>query len=149
MFLKYLIAGCLFLIPVGCTASNKAVPPGFMQGHLHIFSPKTVELADGNAPTVTAETYAEYPLIIFSQDGKKEIARVAADGNGNYRVALPPGDYILGRARTKQVMSMASSSLKPLCAPSCGQPRTTSILLTTVRPQLAEAFGVSRLVWLA
>jgi hypothetical protein len=95
LFLKYLIAGCLFLIPVGCTASNKAVPPGFMQGHLHIFSPKTVELADGNAPTVTAETYAEYPLIIFSQDGKKEIARVAADGNGNYRVALPPGAYIL------------------------------------------------------
>jgi hypothetical protein len=31
----------------------------------------------------------------LSQDGKKEVARVAADGNGNYRVALPPGDYVL------------------------------------------------------
>lgn len=43
------------------------------------------------------QTYAEYPLIIFSKDGKKEkeIARVTADGNGNYRVALPPGAYIL------------------------------------------------------
>src|SRR2546427_9782664 len=95
LFLKYLIAGCLFLIPVGCTASDNAVPPGFMQGHLHIVSPKPVELADGNAATVTAETYGEYPLIIFSQDGRKEIARITADGNGNYRVALPPSAYIL------------------------------------------------------
>jgi hypothetical protein len=38
----------------------------------------------------------------LSRDGKKEIARVTADGDGNYRAALPPGDYILdaqGRAR--------------------------------------------------
>jgi hypothetical protein len=90
LFLKYLIAGCFFLIPVGCTASNNAVPPGFVQGHLNIVSPKPVELADGNALAVTAETYTEYPLIIFSQDGKKEIAWVTADENGNYRVALPP-----------------------------------------------------------
>ena len=27
--------------------------------------------------------------------GEKEIARVTADGDGNYRAALPPGDYIL------------------------------------------------------
>jgi hypothetical protein len=43
----------------------------------------------------TAENYAEHPLIILSQDGKKEIARVTADENGNYRVSLPPGDYVL------------------------------------------------------
>ena len=101
MFLKYLIVGCLFLRPVGCIASDN-VRPGFMEGHLHIVSRKTVELADGNAPTVTAETYSEYPLIIVSRDGRKEIARVTADGNGKYRAALPPGAYILdvqGRAR--------------------------------------------------
>jgi hypothetical protein len=102
LFLTYLVAGWLFLTPVYSTASHKAAPPGFLQGHLHIVSPKTVELADGNAPAVTAETYAEYPLIIFSQEGKKEIARLRADANGNYRVRLPPGVYILdveGRAR--------------------------------------------------
>ena len=27
--------------------------------------------------------------------GEKEIARVTADENGNYRVALPPGNYVL------------------------------------------------------
>ena len=46
-------------------------------------------------PAVAPETYAGYPLIILSQDGKKEIARVTADESGKYRVALPPGTYIL------------------------------------------------------
>jgi len=147
-FPNYLSVGCLFLILVG-SAVIDAAPAGFVEEYLKIVSLKEVELADASPSKGTAQNYAEYPLIVSSQDGKKEITRVTVDGNGNYRVALPPGDYILGRARTKQVMSMASSSLKPLCAPSCGQPRTTSILLTTVRPQLAEAFGVSRLVWLA
>jgi hypothetical protein len=102
LFLKYLIAGCVFLILVDRSAANDAVPPGFVEGHLHIVSLKEVELADGNVEKVTAENYAEYPLIILRQDGQKEIARVAADRDGNYRVALPPGDYILdiqGRGR--------------------------------------------------
>jgi hypothetical protein len=52
---------------------------------------------EGHSVRTVHQTYAEYPLIIFSKDGKKEkeIARVTADGNGNYRVALPPGAYIL------------------------------------------------------
>jgi hypothetical protein len=31
----------------------------------------------------------------LSQDGKKEIAHVTADENGKYRVAVPPGSYVL------------------------------------------------------
>jgi hypothetical protein len=104
-FLKHVIAGCIFLI-LAEAASINAAPPGFIEGHLKIFSLKEVELAGENSPTVTpkayAETYAEYPLIILSQGEKKEIARVTADGKGNFRTALPPGDYVLdvqGRAR--------------------------------------------------
>ena len=60
--LKYLlIAGCIFLIQVSYAASSNALPPGFMEGHLKIISPKEVELADGDTPAVTSETYAEYP----------------------------------------------------------------------------------------
>jgi hypothetical protein len=92
--LKDLIFACVFLLLAG-NASIDAAPPGFLEGHLKIVSPKEVELADGTSPVITAENYAEYPLIILSQDGKKEIARVTADGNGNYRTALPPGDYVL------------------------------------------------------
>jgi hypothetical protein len=102
VFLKNLIVGCIFLVLAGSAAWSDALPSGIMEGHLKILSPKAFDLGDENAATVTAENYADYPLIILSQEGKKEIARVTADENGNYRVALPPGDYILdvqGRAR--------------------------------------------------
>ncbi len=91
LFLKCVIAVCVFSVVTGMATE----PPGFVEGHLKILSPKEVELADGNAPAITAENYARYPLIILSQGEKKEIARVTADGNGNYRTALPPGDYVL------------------------------------------------------
>jgi hypothetical protein len=98
--LKYLISACVFLLLAG-TASIDAAPPGFVEGHLKVISPKEVELADETPRKGTEENYAAYPLIILSQDDKKEIARVTADGNGNYHVALPPGNYVLdvqGRA---------------------------------------------------
>src|SRR4029453_12427134 len=50
---------------------------------------------NGTPASITAESYAEYPLIILSKDGKNEVARVTADKNGNYRAALPPDDYVL------------------------------------------------------
>jgi hypothetical protein len=92
--LTHLISACMFLLLSGGESIDGA-PLGFMEGHLKIISPREVELADGKAPVITAENYAEYPLIILSQDGKKEIARITADENGNYRLALPPGNYIL------------------------------------------------------
>jgi hypothetical protein len=107
-FPQYLVPACISLLLVG-TASIDAVPTGFVEGHLKIISHKEVELADQTPSKITAENYADYPLIILSQDGKKEIARVKADENGKYRVALPAGDYILdvqgrqpkGRVRAK------------------------------------------------
>ncbi len=116
-FLKYLTAGCISSI-VAATASINAAAPGFVEGHLKIVSPKEVELADGSPPATSAGNYAEYPLIIRSRDGQKEITRITADRNGNYRVPLPPGDYILdvegrqpkGRVRAKpQRFTVASN----------------------------------------
>jgi len=101
-FLENLIAGCIFVVLIGGTVASDALQPGFVEGHLKIISPTPVELADGNTPAATAETYSEYPLIILDREEKKEITRVTADRNGNYRVTLPPGDYVLdveGRAR--------------------------------------------------
>src|SRR5215831_1583855 len=83
-------ATCIFLILAG-SASSKAEPQGFMEGHLKIVVISPVEADNIPRP----ESYAEYPLIILSQDGKREIARLTADKSGNYRVALPPGTYIL------------------------------------------------------
>src|SRR6266508_1367018 len=92
--LKYLISAYVFLLFAG-SASIDAAPPGFVEGHLKFVSPKEVELADGRPPVITGENYAEYPLIILRQNGKKEVARITADRNGNYHTALPPCDYVL------------------------------------------------------
>ena len=72
----------------------KAATPGFLEGRVKIISPKEVELAV-ETPSKMAHNYPEYPLVVLSRDGKKQVARVTADENGNYRVALPPGDYVL------------------------------------------------------
>jgi hypothetical protein len=94
---------CTLLVLTGGSPSSQAEPPGLMKGHLKILSRPEVNLAEEGADskTVTAEMYAEYPLIILSENGAKEIARVTADRQGNYWVELPPGAYILdalGRA---------------------------------------------------
>jgi len=94
MRLEYLIAACVFLISVGCLASDNAAP-GFLEGSLKILASKDVELAGESPSKFAGGNYAEYPLIILSQDGKKEIARVTTGETGKFRVALPPGDYIL------------------------------------------------------
>ena len=105
MRFKYLILGCLFLLPICCLASDNAAL-GFLEGRLRILAYKDVELAEGNPPKCSGGNYDEYPLIVLSQDGKKQIARITADENGNYRIALAPGDYILdveGRPPTGHV----------------------------------------------
>jgi hypothetical protein len=92
---NYLMAGCSFLILIGCIRAGNAAAPGFLEGHLKIVSPKEVELAEAGPSKGAAANYADYPLIILSKAGQKEVARVTADKDGSYRVALPPGDYIL------------------------------------------------------
>ena len=94
-FFKYLASTfVIFLLAV--SASSKAASQGFMKGHLKIIFGMAVGPSDEMPrPEVKPQSYAEYPLIILSQKEKKEIARVTADENGNYRVALPPGNYVL------------------------------------------------------
>jgi len=91
---KSMAVACIFLM-LASTASIKAAPQGFIEGHLKVVVIRPVEPDNMLQPTVAPETYAEYPLIILSQDGKREIARLTADKSGNYRVALPPGAYTL------------------------------------------------------
>jgi len=95
MLVKNLIIGCIFLVLAGGATSSDALPPGVMEGHLKILSRKPVDIGDENAATVTTANYADYPLLILSGDGQKEITRITADTNGNYRAVLPPGDYVL------------------------------------------------------
>ncbi len=94
MRFKYLILRSLFLLPICSLASDNAAL-GFLEGRLRILAFKDVELAEENQPKFSDGNYTDYPLVILSRDGKNEIARITADENGNYRVALPAGDYLL------------------------------------------------------
>ena len=86
VFVSLLIVGATFL---------EAATSGFLEGHLKIVSLKEVELADGTPSQMRAGSYADYPLVVLGRDQKTEVANVTPDGNGNYRIGLPPGDYVL------------------------------------------------------
>jgi hypothetical protein len=95
MSLKHL-AFALGVFLIACSASLKAAEQGFLEGHLKIiFGMAAQQSDDMPRPAIAPESYAQYPLIVLSQEEKKEIARVAADETGNYQVVLPPGNYVL------------------------------------------------------
>ena len=65
---------------------------------MKIFAGRPVERDDEETLYLTGENqsdYSLYPLIILSRGERKQVARVTADKSGNYRIGLPPGDYIL------------------------------------------------------
>jgi len=99
MSLKCIVPGLILSLALIAIAADNN---GFLVGHLRILSLKEVERADESPSKPFAKNYSDYPLIVLSQDGKKEITRITADGEGNYRVELPAGVYILdvqGRGR--------------------------------------------------
>jgi hypothetical protein len=98
---RILVAFFTFLVLTD-SAPTEALAQGFLEGHLKIVWMSGGALSDEMPrSTVAPETYANYPLIVLSQEGKKEVVRVTADQSGNYRIALTPGAYIIdvqGRA---------------------------------------------------
>lgn len=95
MFLKYVVLA-LGIFLLAFSASLNAAEQGFLEGHLKIIFGMAAQPSDDMPrPEIAPESYAEYPLVVLSQDGKKEVARLTADEDGNYRIALPPGAYIL------------------------------------------------------
>ena len=94
MSLKYAFALGIFLLAFG--ASLNSAEQGFLEGHLKIIFGMAAQPSDDMPrPEIAPESYAQYPLVVLSQDGRKEVARFTANEDGNYRIALPPGTYIL------------------------------------------------------
>jgi hypothetical protein len=104
-----LVASIVFLMVTGRAPSSDSAERGVLEGHLTITSLKQVERDDATPSKVAAVDYAAYPLLILSKDGKTTIREIGADKDGNYRVSLPPGAYVLdakgrapGRIRAKR-----------------------------------------------
>ena len=97
LLLHRLVCGCAFIGLATSVLAGDFAGKGVLEGHLKIFPVSDVNLADDAtaAQPEIQKRYSEYPIIIRSPDTQKEVARVIADANGNYRVPLPPGDYIL------------------------------------------------------
>ena len=97
MFVKDVIRLCVLLMLIGRVVWSGPMPPGFVEGHVKIFPLSDVNLSDdtGAPNSGNAQPYFEYRLIVRSREGKKEITQVTVNRNGNYRIELPPGDYIL------------------------------------------------------
>jgi len=95
MSVKYVVLA-LGIFLLAFSSSLKAAEQGFLEGHLKIILGMAAQASDDMPRSeIAPESYAEYPLIVLSQEEKKEIARVTADEHGNYRVPLPPGNYVL------------------------------------------------------
>jgi hypothetical protein len=98
--LSYLTAACLSWILVA-TASSDSTATGVLEGHVKIVSSKEVNLADASPSPNVASNYADYPLLILNKQDHTKITEVTPDDTGKYRVALPPGEYILDVQRRR------------------------------------------------
>jgi hypothetical protein len=68
---------------------------GILEGHVTI-GPLVPVIREGEVePTPAPEVYAAREVVVFKEDGRTEFARLKIDGNGNYRVELPVGTYIV------------------------------------------------------
>ena len=86
------VLAAVALSTLGCSLGPKAT--GTLEGHVSI-GPLVPVLREGEPePTPAPEVYASRQIVVFSSGGR-EITRVEIDGQGNYRVALPAGSYLV------------------------------------------------------
>src|ERR1044072_7222500 len=68
---------------------------GVLEGQIDILQSGGANLADDVSPEKKKAPCAACALVVLSKDGKTEIAQVPVNGDGQFRVGLPPGDYLL------------------------------------------------------
>ncbi len=91
--IKTIFTGSSLFFLLGCAGASSAAP-GFVEGHVDIGPLTPVQRIDVT-PTVPPQMYAAYKIVILREDGQTEVTRADIDAQGNYRVALPPGKYVL------------------------------------------------------
>ena len=98
---KWAVLGlCLVVISVllnACSPFSGAgeAGKGVLEGKVSIGPLTPVQRIGEPEPTPAPEVFAARQVVIFSQDGQKEIARVQIGADGSYRVELAPGEYLV------------------------------------------------------
>ncbi len=87
---RLLLLACIVLVAVcACTGQER----GTLTGHVTIGPLQPVQREGEPAPTPGPEVYAAWEIVVYTLDMRKEVARAAIDGEGNYTVELRPGTY--------------------------------------------------------
>ncbi len=99
----YFSLSCM-LVLAACQSTGggplpQLVAPGSLEGHVNIGPLLPVQRVGEATPTVLPEAYAARQVVIYRADGKTVITKLTPDKNGDYRVELAPGTYIVGMAR--------------------------------------------------
>lgn len=98
------------VLPAAAPASSE--PVGYLTGRVSIGPLVPVERVGVPSPTPAPEVYAARSINIFKPDGATLVVNVKIAADGSYRVALPPGDYVVALARSG--MDRASGLPKPI-----------------------------------
>jgi hypothetical protein len=81
------------LLLSACT--SVAPESGILEGHVSIGPLTPVQQEGVPTPTPWPGLYSGRSIVIFDLHAEKEIARAAIDAQGNYRITLPIGLYIV------------------------------------------------------
>jgi len=70
-------------------------PEGILKGHVSIGPSQPAFQVGEPEPTPNPELYAARQIVIFDENGRKEIERASIDATGDYEIALPAGTYMV------------------------------------------------------
>ena len=87
----------VLLMLVGCAYIRADTPPAVLEGRVTVgpLDPVQSEPEPGVEPTPVPEVvFTSRSLNIYRADGKTLVKTVRFNGDGTYRVELPPGTYV-------------------------------------------------------
>lgn len=91
-----IIGAIFFLTLAACAPTDANIlqrAPGYLQGHVTIGPLTPVVRVGAPTPTLSPDVCNARTLIVFSEDGKQELARQRLDAQCNFRFVLAPGNY--------------------------------------------------------
>ena len=92
--MKRLLVTTLLVLLIGaCSAGPRET--GTLEGHVTL-GPMLPATREGlTEPTPAPEAYAVRQIVIYAEDGVREVAQAQIDSGGNYEVTLPVGTYVI------------------------------------------------------
>jgi hypothetical protein len=77
------------------SCSSDGMGTGVLEGHVDIGPLQPVARVGEPEPTPSAQVYAEWRIVVFSEDGQREVASGEINSAGMYQIPLPTGVYMV------------------------------------------------------